>query len=116
MLFATPAYAQSAAVPPSGLESILTSVFPLLLLMVPFYFLIIRPQSQRAKQHKAMVEGLKRGDNVITSSGFVGKIAKVEENEVLLELGDNVKVRMLKAYVAEVRSKPVPVPANDKAE
>jgi preprotein translocase subunit YajC len=115
MLFATPAYAQTVA-PGGAFESAMTSIFPLLLLLVPFYFLILRPQSQRAKQHKAMVEALKRGDNVITSSGFVGKIAKVEENEVLIELGDNVKVRMLKAYVTEVRSKPVPVPANDKAE
>ena len=114
MLFSTPAYAQ-ATTAAGGPADIFMSLMPLLLLFVLFYVMILRPQQKRAKAHKAMVEGLKRGDMVITSSGFIGKVAKVSDDEVMLELGENVKVRMLKADVAELRGKPVPVPANDKS-
>ncbi len=115
MLFATPAYAQTAAAAGST-QDVLMTVFPLVLLFVLFYFMILRPQQKRLKDHKVMVEAIKRGDLVVTNSGFIGKIAKVDDSEVLLELGENVKVRMLKAYVAEVRGKPEPVPANDKVK
>ncbi len=110
MLFATPAYAQTAT---GGTSETLMTLFPLILLFGLFYFMILRPQQKRMKQHKAMVEALKRGDKVITNSGILGKITKVTDDEVDLEIAKDVNIKILKAYVAEVRNKPTPAPAND---
>ena len=71
---------------------------PLILIFVIFYFLLIRPQQKRIKEHKAMVEALTRGDNVVTSGGIVGKIIRVIDNEkVEVEIAENVKVEIVKA-------------------
>ena len=78
-----------------------------------FYFLLIRPQQQRAKKHAAMVSGVKRGDTVVTSGGLIGKVNKVFDEEISLELAENVKVRVIKSMVIEVRGKTEPVAAND---
>lgn len=108
---ALPAAAQEAAPRPGG------GLFELLImpigLVAIFYFLLIRPQQQRAKKHTAMIAGLKRGDTVVTSGGLVGKVNKVLDDEISLEIGENVKVRVIKAMVIEVRGKSEPVAAND---
>jgi preprotein translocase subunit YajC len=71
-------------------------------MLVLFYFLLIRPQQKRAKQHKQMVESLKRGDNVITSSGIYGRIVSVDGNVLTIEIAKNTQVRILKGYVGGV--------------
>jgi preprotein translocase subunit YajC len=87
-------------------DPFLSSLIPLILLFGIFYFLIIRPQQQRMKAHQAMVAAVKRGDTVVTAGGLIGKVAKVKDDgEVLVEIADNVQVRVLKSTLTEVRSK-----------
>ena len=87
-------------------DPFLSSLIPLILLFGIFYFLIIRPQQQRMKAHQAMVAGVKRGDTVVTAGGLIGKISKVKDDgEVIVEIADNVQVRVLKSTLTEVRSK-----------
>ncbi|MGH1418356.1 MAG: preprotein translocase subunit YajC [Hyphomicrobiaceae bacterium] len=80
---------------------------PMLLMMVIFYFLLIRPQQQRAREHAALVAGVRKGDTVVTSGGFIGKVTKASDNtdEVEVELNDNLRVRVLKSTLADVRDK-----------
>jgi len=86
--------------------SLLQTVAPLVLVFAIFYFLIIRPQQQRAKQHREMVENVRRGDTVVTAGGLVGRVAKVKDDgEIMVDLADNVQVRVLKNTLAEVRTK-----------
>jgi preprotein translocase subunit YajC len=83
-----------------------TFLIPLLIMAVIFYFLLIRPQTQRMKAHKAMVEAVKRGDTVVTAGGLVGKVTKVKDDgEVLVEIAENVQVRVVKATLSDVRAK-----------
>lgn len=107
-MFITPAYAQGAA---GGGDAFLGMIVPMLLMVVIFYFLLIRPQQQRAKQHREMVEKVKRGDTVVTSAGFVGKVTKVpgDADEVEVELNEQMRVRVLKSTLMDVRAKGEPV-------
>ncbi|HRX73656.1 MAG TPA: preprotein translocase subunit YajC [Hyphomonas sp.] len=111
LLSALPAAAQEAAARPGG------GMFELLIMPVGliaiFYFLLIRPQQQRAKKHSTMLAGLKRGDTVVTSGGLVGKVNKVLDDEVALDLSETVRVRVIKSMIIEVRGKAEPVAAND---
>jgi preprotein translocase subunit YajC len=84
-----------------------------ILLIVLFYFLMIRPQQKRMKQHQSMLEALKRGDQVVLSSGMIGKVVRVEDKEVGLEIATGVTVKVVKGMIADVRSKGEPAPAND---
>jgi len=87
-------------------DPFISSLVPLFLLFGIFYFLIIRPQQQRMKAHQAMVAGVKRGDTVVTGGGLIGKVAKVKDDgELLIEIADNVQVRVLKSTLTEVRVK-----------
>ena len=82
---------------------------PLILIFVIFYFLLIRPQQKRIKEHKAMVEALTRGDNVVTSGGIVGKITRVIDNEKAeVEIADNINVQVIKSTITQVLSKTEP--------
>ena len=104
-MFVTPAYAQDA-----GAAAAFTSFVPLILIFAIMYFLLIRPQQKKLKEHKAMVEALRRGDQVLTQGGIVGKVTHVnEDNTILVEIADGVKVRAMRQYVAEVRVKGEPV-------
>ena len=88
------------------------SFIPLILIFVIMYFLMIRPQQQQRKQHQAMLEALRRGDQVVTSGGFIGKITKVkDEDEVEVELADGVRVRVVRNTIAKVVSKTEPAEA-----
>lgn len=106
-MFVTPAFAQTAAAPVSG--DIFSMLMPMALIMVVFYFLLIRPQQKRVKEHQQMVANLRRGDRVVTNGGLVGKVAKVEEAEILVDLAENVQVRVLRSAIADVRVKGEPV-------
>lgn len=107
-MFVTPAYAQAAG----GAGSAFASFIPLILIFAIMYFLLIRPQQKKVKQHQAMVEALRRGDQIVTAGGLVGKVTKVrEDGEIEVELSENVKVRVVKSTVAQVRSKTEPAEA-----
>src|SRR5258706_14072133 len=87
-------------------DPLISTMVPLLLLFGIFYFLLIRPQQQRLKAHQQLVEGVRRGDTVVTAGGLIGKVAKVKDDgEILVEIADNVQVRVLKSTLTEVRSK-----------
>ncbi|NCO67653.1 MAG: preprotein translocase subunit YajC [Nitrospirae bacterium CG_4_10_14_0_8_um_filter_41_23] len=86
-----------------GAGGMFTSFIPFILIFVIFYFLLIRPQQKRSKEHKKMIEGLKKGDKVITSGGVYGIIEAVGTNTVTLKIAENVKVKFGKAYIAALR-------------
>jgi preprotein translocase subunit YajC len=82
---------------------------PLILIFAIMYLLLIRPQQKKLKEHQAMVAALRRGDQIITQGGIIGKVSKVkDDNEIEVELAENVKVRVVKSTVAQVISKTEP--------
>ncbi|MEZ5913948.1 MAG: preprotein translocase subunit YajC [Paracoccaceae bacterium] len=104
-MFATPAYAQAA----SGGAGAFASFMPLILIFAIMYFLLIRPQQKKMKEHKAMVDALRRGDEVVTQGGIVGKGVQVtDDGQVEVEIADGVKVRVVKHTIAQVVSKTEP--------
>ncbi|MDV7338776.1 preprotein translocase subunit YajC [Terasakiella sp. A23] len=115
----SPAYAQAAGGAGGGIEAFL----PLILIFVVFYFLMIRPQQKRAKEHKVMLSQLRRGDNILTSGGILGKITKVDsDTEVSVEVAKDTVVKVRREMIASVIDKTEPAPeeakeaANDTAE
>lgn len=104
-MFASPAYAASAGAAPSGAgtTAFLVQMFPLVAIFVIFYFLLIRPQQRRMKAHQAMIAAVKKNDVVVTGGGLVGKVTRVDEAEVEVELAPNVRVKALKGTLTEVR-------------
>jgi preprotein translocase subunit YajC len=111
-MFATPAYAASAGAAPSGTAAFFAQVFPLLLIFVIFYFLLIRPQQRRLRQHRDMVAAVKKNDVAVTNGGLIGKVIRVDEGEVELEIASGVRVRVIKTMLSEVRPHGTK-PAND---
>jgi preprotein translocase subunit YajC len=103
------AQAAPGAPPPGG--GLATQLIFMLGFLGIFYFFLIRPQQQRAKKHAEMLAALKRGDTIVTSGGLIGKINKVNDNELLVDLADNVRVRVVKGMVVEVRTNAAPVAA-----
>lgn len=113
-MFGTPAYAQAAGgAAGGGPEAMLLQFLPLVALVVLFYFLMIRPQQRRMKQHQTMLGALKRNDVVVLSSGMVGKIVRVEDKEVGVEIATGVTVKVVKSMISDVRARGEPAPAND---
>lgn len=102
------ASAQEATGGMGGIVGQLIFFVPLILI---FYFLLIRPANQRQKKHKQMIEAVTKGDTVITSGGLIGKVIKVTEQELSIEIADAVRVRIVRAMIADVRSKNEPTPA-----
>ena len=108
-MFVTPAFAQAAG---GAGGSAVASFLPLVLIFAIMYFLLIRPQQKRAKEHKAMVEALRRGDQVVTQGGIIGKVAKVrEDGEVEVEIAQGVTVRIVKQTIVQVMNKTEPATA-----
>jgi preprotein translocase subunit YajC len=106
-MFATPAFAQAADAPGAG--AVFAQFLPILLIFVIFYFLLIRPQQQKMKQHRAMVEALRRGDQVVTSGGIVGKVSKVQEDGMVeVEIAEGVKVKVVRHTISQVLNKTEP--------
>lgn len=98
-LLVNTAFAQSAA-PAGGQPSTIEMFVPFIFIFVIFYFLIIRPQSKRQKDHQKFLSDLKRGDEVITSSGILGRIEGITDQFVTVEIADGVKVKMLRTQIA----------------
>ncbi len=105
----SPAYAQSAD---GGAMGMVMQLAPLLLIFAVFYFLLIRPQQKKQKEHREMMAGLKRGDRVLTAGGIIGKIVTVKEgvDEVEVEISQNVRVSVLRGTITDILK---PVVAND---
>ncbi|GAB4264739.1 MAG: preprotein translocase subunit YajC [Pararhodobacter sp.] len=106
-MFITPAYAQAAGA--AGGANLLSSLVPFILIFGIMWFLLIRPQQKKMKEHRAMVEGLHRGDQVVTAGGIIGKVTKVKEDgEIEVEIAPNVKVRVVRSTITTVLSKTEP--------
>ena len=106
-MFVSPAWAQSAG--GGGLGG-LEQLLPLVLIFVVFYFLLIRPQQKKAKVHREMLSNLRRGDRIVTNGGLIGTITRVpNETELILEVAEGVKVRVLRGMIAESMTKGDPV-------
>ncbi|NRA99117.1 MAG: preprotein translocase subunit YajC [Rhodobacteraceae bacterium] len=108
-MFVTPAYAQAAG----GGAAAITSIVPFILIFAIMYFLIFRPQQKKVKEHQNMVEALRRGDQIVTQGGLIGKVVKVKEAEgqvpeLEVEVADGVKVRVVRSTVAQVLNKTEP--------
>jgi preprotein translocase subunit YajC len=102
-LFISNAYADGAAAVPQGSDFM--QFLPLIGLVAVFYFIILRPQQKRAKEQKAMIEALQKGDEVATLGGILGKVTKVSEDNVAIEIADNVVIQVQKAAVQNVLPK-----------
>ena len=113
-MFVSPAWAQGAG--GGGLGG-MEQLLPLVLIFVVFYFLLIRPQQKKAKVHREMLGNLRRGDRIVTNGGLIGSITRVpNETELIVEVADGVKVRVLRGMVAESLSKTDPAPAKSKKD
>lgn len=107
-MFATPAFAQAAGAPGAGAALYMQFVMIGLIFLI-FYFLLIRPQQQKMKQHRAMVDALRRGDQVVTSGGIVAKVSKVQDDGMVeVEIADGVKVKVVKHTITQVLNKTEP--------
>lgn len=107
-MFITPAFAQGAN---QGGSDLIVSLVPFILIFAIMYFLVLRPQQKRMKEHREMVAATRRGDTIVTNGGIIGKVTKVfeENDEIQVEIADGVRVRILRATVSEVRAKGEPV-------
>ena len=106
-MFITPAFAQAAA--GGDTNSMLMSLLPFALIFVIMYFLILRPQQKRVKDHAEMVKNIRRGDTIVTSGGLVGKVTKVVDDEqVEVEIAEGVRVRQMRTMISAVRTKGEP--------
>jgi len=111
-MFITPAFAQGSIFGggPGGDGGMLMSLLPFALIFVIMYFLILRPQQKRVKQHQEMVKNVRRGDTVITNGGLIGKVTKViDDDQIEIEIADDVRIRQMRQMVADVRAKGEPV-------
>lgn len=98
-------------------QSALVQFLPLILIFVVFYFLLIRPQQRKAKDHKTMLDALRRGDRVVTGGGIIGTVARVDNlEEVIVDIADNVRVRVLRSTITSVLAKPDPAAAREAAK
>lgn len=105
-MFVSPAYAQAAGGDAGGG---VMAFLPLVLIFVVFYFLLIRPQQKRMKQHKEMLGNIRRGDRVVTNGGIIGQVIKTGDDELTLEIAENVRVKVMRAMVSDVVAKTEPV-------
>ena len=111
-MFSTAAMAQTTTAPggPGGSPmDLIVQFLPFILLFVLFYFLMIRPQQRKAKLHAAMIAGVKRGDTVVMNNGMIGKVSRVEDAEVSVEIAPNVQVKVVKAMLSDVRARGEPM-------
>ncbi|MBO3760071.1 preprotein translocase subunit YajC [Ciceribacter sp. L1K23] len=109
-MFITPAFAQDAAATPAAFGSGLEMLFLFAPLMVVWYFFLIRPQRQQMKKRQETLSAIRRGDQVVLGGGISGKVTKViDDNDLEVEIAEGVKIRAVRAYIAEVRVKGEPV-------
>jgi preprotein translocase subunit YajC len=104
----TPAYAQAAGTP--GGADFVMQMAPFAIILVIMYFLILRPQQKRAKAHSEMIANVRRGDTIVTTGGLVARVVKVTDDpEIEIELAPNVRVRLIRSMITDVRTKGEPV-------
>ncbi len=109
-MWTSPAYAQASGGGVGGFD--LVSLAPLVLIFVVFYFLLIRPQQQKMKQHRAMLSAIRRNDRVLTGGGIIGTVTKVvSDTELVVEIAEGVRVRIARGTIADVLSRTEPVAA-----
>jgi preprotein translocase subunit YajC len=111
-MFSSPAYAQAAGGAASSGLAAYGPFIPMIAIVAIMWFLIIRPQQQKVKQHRLMIDAVKKGDTVVTGGGAVGKVTKVDDTEVEVEIAANVRIRVVKGTLTDVRGVPI---ANDRA-
>jgi preprotein translocase subunit YajC len=112
-MFSSPAYAQAAGAPASsGFLTSFGPLIPMIIIIGIMYMLIIRPQQTKVKQHAAMIDAVKKGDTVVTGGGVVGKVVKVDADEIEVDIAANVRVRVVKSTLTSVRGATI---ANDRA-
>ena len=114
-MFITPAYAQAAGAAPQ--VNPFLQFLPFILIFLIMYFLLIRPQQKRIKEHQAMINAVKRGDKVVTAGGIIGKVTNVgaaDADEVTVEIADGTKIQVVKSTLANVLSKTEPANTNKK--
>lgn len=112
-MFVTPAFAQAAAPAAGGGAAAFGQFVPLILVFIIMYFLILRPQQKKMSQHRAMVDALKKGDQVVTQGGILGKVTAVKDAEAEIEIASGVRVRVVKSSIAQVVTATAPVAANN---
>jgi preprotein translocase subunit YajC len=110
-MFSFPSYAQAGA--SGGAGGFLSAIMPLLLIIPIFYFLLIRPQQKRMKAHRDMVSAVQKNDTVVTAGGLVGKVKKVGDDEIDVEVAAGTIVKVVKATLSEVRPRAKTAAAND---
>jgi preprotein translocase subunit YajC len=105
-MFVTPAFAQGGML---GGDNMLLQLLPFILIFVIMYFLILRPQQKRTREHQELIKNVRRGDTVITSGGLVGKVTKVvDDDQIEIEVADGVRVRQVRSMISGVRAKGEP--------
>jgi preprotein translocase subunit YajC len=104
-VFISEAFAQTAPAAAAGGESTLLTMLPLVLMFVVLYFVMIRPQMKRQKEHKAMIDALTKGDEVVTAGGVLGKVAKMGETYVHVEVSEGVELQLQRSAVVQVLPK-----------
>lgn len=109
-MFISPAYAQATG----GGSDMVMQMLPLVLIFVVFYFLLIRPQQKKVKQHRELLNNLRKGDTVVTGGGIMGKVVKLEDNVVFVEIADNVRIRVVRQTITDVVGKTEPVKEDAK--
>lgn len=105
-MFISPAYAQGA--PAAGGDAI-SSILMLVLIFAVFYFLLIRPQRKRMKEHEEKLKGIRRGDRIVTNGGIVGQVVRAQDTELNVEIADGVRVRVMRNMIADILAKTEPV-------
>lgn len=111
----SPAFAQTAGEASGGLAGLM-QLAPLVMIFVVFYFMLIRPQQKRMKEHKERLEAIRRGDRVVTGGGILGTVVKADEQELVVEIASGVKVTVLRSTIADIVAKTEPVKGDDKKE
>jgi preprotein translocase subunit YajC len=107
-MFISEAFAQAAGAAPGAVD-LFGMIVPLIAIMGVFYFLMIRPQQAKLKEHQAMLAKVNKGDTVVTNGGLIGKVVRVvDDTEIIIEVGENIKVRQAKSALSDVRSKGEP--------
>ena len=108
-MFTTEAFAQAGGAAATGTSGMLLQFAPIIVIFVIMYFLILRPQQQKQRDHRDLVANLRRGDTVVTAGGLIGKIAKVDDADVTVELAEGIRVKVVRSTIAEVRTRGEPV-------
>mgnify|MGYP001228453567 FL=1 len=118
IMFFQQAAAPAAGAAPGGdgMGALLANLMLPIGMIVIFYFLLIRPQNNRMKKHKAMLAGMKKGDTVVTQGGIIGRIFALKDDEIVLDTGEGGKLRIVRGMIVDVKNPSAPAPANDSKE